>query len=59
MLSRAIEVPLLVRESSTCLRTRYEASLSRVSGIVNANSEGCGETVVDAGESKAKQHHVV
>jgi hypothetical protein len=28
---------------------------------VNANSEGCGETVVDhdAGESKAKQHHVV
>jgi hypothetical protein len=56
MLSRAIEVPLSVREARPCLRTRYKASLSRVSDIVDVNSEGCDETVVDAVESKPTSH---
>ncbi|KAJ7820440.1 hypothetical protein B0H14DRAFT_2599944 [Mycena olivaceomarginata] len=36
----------------------FEGHRGALVGIVNANSEGCGETVVDAGESKANQHHV-
>ncbi|KAJ7303417.1 hypothetical protein DFH08DRAFT_825875 [Mycena albidolilacea] len=44
---------------ATCLEFAMTAYFQFQHSIVNANSEGCSEMVIDAGESKAKQHHVV